>query len=354
MTATHTLLVTGGAGFIGSACVRYFLQHTPWHVVNLDALTYAGNLHSLGAFRDHARHTFVHGNICDPHCVTQVFANFSPSAVIHCAAESHVDRSIDGPAAFVHTNVVGTQRLLEASLIFWRTRSTAEQNNFRFLHVSTDEVYGSAPTGTRFTEQSPYAPNSPYAASKAASDHLVRAYAQTYGLPTIITHCANNYGPYQFPEKLIPLTCLRALNAEALPLYGTGENIRDWIHVEDHCRALHRLLSDGRIGENYLIGTGEEYSNLFTMQTICQTLDQVAPRPDGQPHASAITYVHDRPGHDARYANDPSKIQRELDWRPQHDFRAGLAATVRWYVENQPWCQSVMADYQRERLGSAE
>jgi dTDP-glucose 4,6-dehydratase len=348
-------LVTGGAGFIGSALVRQLLGESDAVVGNLDKLTYAGNLESLGEYRHHPRHQFIHGDICDAALVGDLLRSLRPAGVFHLAAESHVDRSIDGPAPFIQTNVVGTFTLLEAVLAYWRELPTAEREHFRFLHVSTDEVYGSLGASGLFTEETRYAPSSPYSASKAASDHLARAYYHTYGLPVLITHCSNNYGPYQFPEKLIPLVILNALNSKPLPIYGDGGNIRDWLYVDDHCRALRRVMEAGRPGEVYNVGGFNEYTNLEVVEGVCRHLDQLAPRGDGQSHATAITFVTDRPGHDRRYAIDATKIARDLGWQPAETFDSGLERTVRWHLENRTWCDRVTTgDYRRERLGTGE
>jgi len=348
-------LVTGGAGFIGSTLVRQLLEEGSAVVGNLDKLTYAGNLESLGEYRDHPRHRFVHGDICDAALVGDLFRDLQPAGIFHLAAESHVDRSIDRPAAFIETNLVGTFTLLEAALQYWRGLPVEERDRFRFLHVSTDEVYGSLGKSGLFTEETAYAPNSPYSASKAGSDHLARAYHHTYGLPVLITNCSNNYGPYQFPEKLIPLVILNALEGKPLPVYGDGGNVRDWLYVDDHCRALRRVMAAGRPGEVYNVGGFNEHTNLDVVQTICGHLDQWAPRDDGQPHATAITFVTDRPGHDRRYAIDATKIARQLDWHPAETFDSGLERTVSWYLENRTWCERVTTGaYRRERLGTGE
>ncbi len=348
----NTVLVTGGAGFIGSNLVRYLIARGETRVLNLDKLTYAGNLDSLAQFREHPNHLFFHGAIENKALVAELLVTYEPGAIINLAAESHVDRSIDGPAAFIETNVVGTFRLLEAARGYWNRLNNEKRSGFRFLHVSTDEVYGSlGPTGF-FTEETPYAPNSPYSASKAASDHLVRAYHHTYGLPTLITNCSNNYGPYQFPEKLIPLMILNALEGKPLPVYGDGQNIRDWLYVEDHCRALRTVLEKGRPGESYNIGGNNEKTNLEVVQTLCDLLDKLCPIKDGNSYRQQITFVKDRPGHDRRYAIDASKIKRELGWVPQETFETGLRKTVQWYLDNQAWWQRVRdGSYRGERLG---
>ena len=346
-----TLLVTGGAGFIGGNFVLQTVADD-LTVVNLDKLTYAGNLDTLSPLDGNPRHVFVHGDIGDPALVEKLLAEHAPDAVVNFAAESHVDRSIDGPAAFIETNVVATLALLETVRDWWKAREGAAREHFRFLHVSTDEVYGSLGASGKFTEATPYAPNSPYSASKAASDHLVRAFRHTYGLPVLTTNCSNNYGPYQFPEKLIPLIIARALAGETLPVYGDGKNIRDWLYVEDHCRAIRRVLEAGRVGETYNVGGDSERENIEVVKAICGMLDQKRPLPDGRKRESLIEFVKDRPGHDRRYAIDSSKLQRELGWRPSVDFETGIARTVDWYLDNQPWVQRVLdGSYRMERLG---
>ncbi|XRD77760.1 dTDP-glucose 4,6-dehydratase [Dyella marensis] len=347
-----TILVTGGAGFIGANFVLQALAdgHT---VINLDKLTYAGNLDTLAPVKSNPKHVFVQGDIGDRELIAGLLAGHRPQAVVNFAAESHVDRSIDGPAAFVETNVVGTLGLLESARNYWLSLEGEARDAFRFLHVSTDEVYGSLGAEGAFTETTPYAPNSPYSASKAASDHLVRAFHHTYGLPTLTTNCSNNYGPFQFPEKLIPLIVQKALAGEALPVYGDGRNIRDWLHVGDHCRAIRAVLARGRVGETYNVGGNAERENITVVRTICGLLDQHGALPGGKPRESLITFVKDRPGHDRRYAIDSSKLQRELGWRPQETFESGIAATVRWYLDNQPWVQRVLdGSYRMERLGT--
>ncbi|WP_297833924.1 dTDP-glucose 4,6-dehydratase [Thermomonas sp.] len=346
-----TWLVTGGAGFIGGNFVLDAVRRGV-RVVNLDALTYAGNLATLRAIEGDPGHRFVHADICDGALVARLLAEHRPDAIVHLAAESHVDRSIDGPAAFLRTNVVGTLALLEAAREYWTSLDGAGKERFRFLHVSTDEVYGALGEGGRFTETSRYAPNSPYSASKAASDHLVRAFHHTYGLPVLTTHCGNNYGRYQFPEKLIPLVIARALAGEPLPLYGDGRQVRDWLHVSDHCRALRRVLARGRVGETYNVGGNAERQNIEVVKALCALLDQRRPRADGRPHASQITFVPDRPGHDRRYAIDAGKLQRELDWSPAHTFERGITETVDWYLAHQDWVQRVLdGSYRLERIG---
>lgn len=347
----HTILVTGGAGFIGGCFVRRAVQSGEFLIVNLDALTYAGNLDSIPD--EDYRHVFVHGNISNADLVADLFAEYRPSAVVNFAAESHVDRSIDGPGAFIETNVNGTYCLLNAAKQYWSSLSRGSADEFRFLHVSTDEVYGSLGATGYFTEETPYSPNSPYSASKAASDHLVRAWHHTYGLPTVITNCSNNYGPYQFPEKLIPLMVLNAIEGKPLPVYGDGLNIRDWLYVEDHCRALETVLRRGEPGETYNIGGNCERTNLSIVHSICSAVNDLLP---GLPHDcnDLITFVRDRPGHDRRYAIDAGKIKRELGWEPVFQFDDAIRQTIRWYLDNDQWVTRVMnGSYQRERLGIA-
>jgi dTDP-glucose 4,6-dehydratase len=349
-----TLLVTGGAGFIGANFVLDLLGQGGYRVVNLDALTYAGNLDTLAPVRQNAQHEFVQGDIGDRARVASLLAERKPTAIVNFAAESHVDRSIDGPAAFVQTNVVGTLNLLECALAHWRALPLAEQDAFRFLHVSTDEVYGSLGPLGRFTEDTPYAPNSPYSASKAASDHLVRAFHHTYGLPTLTTNCSNNYGPYQFPEKLIPLMIQKALECEPLPVYGDGRNVRDWLFVRDHCRAIQAVLERGRTGEVYNVGGDAERENIQVVRTILRLVDERRPLLQGATRDALVSYVKDRPGHDRRYAIDASKIKRDLGWTPIETFETGIARTVDWYLDNQTWVARVMdGSYRGERLGVA-
>lgn len=353
------ILVTGGAGFIGSAVVRHIINNTTDSVVNVDKLTYAGNLESLKSVVTSERYAFEHVDICNRAELDRVFAQYQPDAVMHLAAESHVDRSITGPSDFIQTNIVGTYTLLEAARQYWMQMDSAAKTRFRFHHISTDEVYGDllhpdevSPDVTLplFTESTPYAPSSPYSASKASSDHLVRAWLRTYGLPTIVTNCSNNYGPYHFPEKLIPLVILNALEGKPLPIYGKGDQIRDWLYVEDHARALYKVVTEGQIGETYNIGGHNEKQNLEVVQTICTILDALVPKASS--YAEQITYVTDRPGHDRRYAIDASKMSRELNWQPQETFNTGLRKTVEWYLANQEWCQHVQdGSYQRERVG---
>ena len=347
-----TILVTGGAGFIGANFVLDLVGKGGPRIVNLDALTYAGNLDTLAPIRENPDHVFVRGSIGDGELVGRLLAEYRPRAVVNFAAETHVDRSIDGPAAFVRTNVVDTLELLGAALSYWQDLEGEEKLGFRFLHVSTDEVYGTLGATGYFTEESPYRPNSPYAASKAASDHLVRAYHHTYGLPTLTTNCSNNYGPYQFPEKLIPLMITSALRGEPLPVYGDGRQIRDWLYVKDHCRAIMRVLEAGTVGEVYNVGGHNERTNLEVVKTICSLLDELAPDSPHAPHESLITFVADRPGHDRRYAIDASKIERELGWTPEETFESALRKTVSWYLENREWCEGVLSgSYRGERLG---
>src|SRR5690554_3578787 len=385
------LLITGGAGFIGSAVIRHIIQHTQDSVVNIDKLTYAGNLESLSAVSASARYRFEQVDICDRAALDQVFSEHQPDAVMHLAAESHVDRSIDGPAEFIQTNIFGTYQLLEAARAYWNSLDNQRKQAFRFHHISTDEVYGDLPhpndensvdrasarhVGLKadlqeqqglplFTEATAYAPSSPYSASKASSDHLVRAWQRTYGLPILVTNCSNNYGPYHFPEKLIPLVILNALEGKPLPIYGAGDQIRDWLYVEDHACALYTVICQGQVGETYNIGGHNEKQNIEVVRTICSLLDELAPAatrqltaPNGTPlvnYSDLLTHVADRPGHDRRYAIDASKIQRELNWLPAETFETGLRKTVQWYLDNQAWCQRVQdGSYQGERLGAQQ
>lgn len=349
------ILVTGGAGFIGSAVIRHIIANTTDEVVNVDKLTYAGNLESLVSVADDPRYHFEQVDIVDRDALARVFAEHRPDAVMHLAAESHVDRSIDGPAAFIETNIVGTYTLLEVARAYWNELDDANRARFRFHHVSTDEVYGDLEGSEGlFREDTPYAPSSPYSASKASSDHLVRAWQRTYGLPTLVTNCSNNYGPYHFPEKLIPLVILNALEGKPLPVYGKGEQIRDWLYVEDHARALHKVIREGKVGETYNIGGHNEKRNIDVVREICALIDEL--RPDSSsfqpPASSLITFVADRPGHDLRYAIDAGKIERELGWRPEETFETGIRKTVAWYLDNLDWCRRVQdGSYQRERLG---
>lgn len=347
------LLVTGGAGFIGSAVVRYIIQNTQHQVLNVDKLTYAGNLESLTSVHNNERYQFSQTDICDQVVLEKIFNEFQPDAVMHLAAESHVDRSIDGPAAFIQTNIVGTYSLLEAARKYWLSLTLTAKEAFRFHHISTDEVYGDLEgTTDLFTETTPYTPSSPYSASKASSDHLVRAWQRTYGLPTIVTNCSNNYGPYHFPEKLIPLVILNALDMKPLPIYGKGDQIRDWLFVEDHARALYQVVTEGVVGETYNIGGHNEKQNIEVVKTICNILDELKPQSNGQKYETLITFVKDRPGHDLRYAIDAAKIEKELGWTPQETFETGIRKTVEWYLNNLDWCHRVQdGSYQRERLG---
>jgi dTDP-glucose 4,6-dehydratase len=348
-----TILVTGGAGFIGGNFVHFLLSlQQPLQVINLDALTYAGNLDTLQPLEKHPNHHFLQGKIQDHDLIFSLFERFRPDAVVNFAAESHVDRSIDGPAEFIDTNIGGTFNLLECAKEHWKSLATEEASSFRFLHVSTDEVYGSLGSEGMFTESTPYAPNSPYSASKAASDHLVRAWHHTYGLPVLTTNCSNNYGPYQFPEKLIPLFIQKALAGEPLPIYGDGSNVRDWLYVEDHCRAIWRVLESGTPGEVYNVGGNNEMSNLEVVDTLCNLLDEMVPDSEFRPHSQLKAFVNDRPGHDQRYAIDAGKLERELGWTPKETFKTGLRKTVQWYLDNKTWCQRVLdGSYRGERLG---
>ncbi|EGQ9273802.1 dTDP-glucose 4,6-dehydratase [Vibrio parahaemolyticus] len=352
------ILVTGGAGFIGSAVVRHIIRDTQDSVVNLDKLTYAGNLESLVDVSDSDRYYFEQVDICDRTELDRVFSEHQPDMVMHLAAESHVDRSIDGPAAFIETNVMGTYHLLEAARQYWSSLEEANKSAFRFHHISTDEVYGDLEgTDDLFTETTSYAPSSPYSASKASSDHLVRAWQRTYGLPTLVTNCSNNYGPYHFPEKLIPLMILNALDGKPLPVYGDGMQIRDWLFVEDHARALYKVVTEGEIGETYNIGGHNEKANIEVVKTICALLEELRPdKPAGvESYESLITYVKDRPGHDVRYAIDATKIAQELSWTPEETFESGIRKTVEWYLNNPQWWQRVLdGSYSLERLGAGE
>jgi dTDP-glucose 4,6-dehydratase len=348
------IVVTGGAGFIGSAVVRQLINETDATVINVDKLTYAGDLASVAEVADSPRYHFEKIDICAAAALQRLFAEYRPDAVMHLAAESHVDRSIDGPGQFIQTNIVGTYTLLEAALAHWQGLHAEARAGFRFHHVSTDEVYGSLDTGGYAGEEAPYRPNSPYSASKAAADHLVRAWHHTYGMPVVITNCSNNYGPYHFPEKLIPLMIIKALRGEPLPLYGTGENIRDWLYVEDHARALRLVLQKGRNGEFYNIAAGNERTNLQVATAICALLDELVPESRYRPHARLIAFVPDRPGHDRRYAIDAGKLGRELGWRPRETFESGLRRTVKWYLDNRSWWARIMErNYQGDRLGLA-
>jgi len=349
---SRRIFVTGGAGFIGSALVRHLIANTPHQVLNVDKLTYAGDLRSVaGAARD-PRYSFLQADICDAAAMRQALADYRPDVVTHLAAESHVDRSIDGPSAFIDTNVGGTFNLLNEVLGYWRGLDDAARSGFRFHHISTDEVFGSLGDEGFFTEETAYDPRSPYSASKASSDHLVRAWHHTYGLPVVLTNCSNNYGPYHFPEKLIPLMIIKGLSGEPLPVYGRGANVRDWLFVDDHVRALTQVFEAGAPGESYIIGGRSERTNLEVVHRICDSLDRLRPRADGQSHRVQITYVADRPGHDHRYAIDPSKIERDLGWAAQESFETGIEATVRWYLDNEAWWRPILErDYGGQRLG---
>ncbi|MBF0166639.1 MAG: dTDP-glucose 4,6-dehydratase [Alphaproteobacteria bacterium] len=349
------ILVTGGAGFIGSAVARHLIADTGHQVVNLDLLTYAANPASLALVEDHERYAFEQADIRDSAKVRSILQRHRPDAIMHLAAESHVDRSIDGPADFIETNIVGTYRLLEEALDYWRGLETAAKERFRFHHVSTDEVFGSLePNDPAFSETTPYRPRSPYSASKAASDHLALAWHHTYGLPVVLSNCSNNYGPYQFPEKLIPLMIVRALSGQPLPVYGQGLNVRDWLYVEDHATALTTILQEGRLGESYLVGGLSEKTNIDVVNTLCVLLDEMLPESPHRPHAKLISYVTDRPGHDHRYAIDPSKLQRELGWKASVSFAQGLRKTVAWYLENQGWWEPLIDKHQATKRAGLE
>lgn len=347
------ILITGGAGFIGSALIRYLIKNTDHQILNIDKLTYAGNLESLVEVESNPNYAFQKIDICDAAAIEQSFSEFQPDLIMHLAAESHVDRSIDGPAEFINTNIVGTYTLLEASRKYWQSLSQHKKSQFKFHHISTDEVYGDLEgTTDLFTESTPYAPSSPYSASKASSDHLVRAWYRTYGLPIVITNCSNNYGPYHFPEKLIPLVILNALDGKALPIHGKGNQIRNWLYVEDHAKALYKVVMEGTIGETYNIGGHNEKQNIEVVKTICHILDVLKPQSNNQPYEELITFVEDRPGHDLRYAIDASKIKNDLGWTPEESFESGIRKTVEWYLNNLDWCRRVQdGSYQRERLG---
>jgi dTDP-glucose 4,6-dehydratase len=346
------IIVTGGAGFIGSNLVRLLVSTHGHQVLNVDSLTYAGNPHSLADIQSNPGYRFAQADICDAPAMTRLFAEYQPDWVMHLAAESHVDRSIDGPAAFIQTNITGTFTLLQAARAHFESLSGPPKEKFRFLHVSTDEVYGSLGAEGLFTEETPYDPHSPYSASKAASDHLARAWADTYKLPVLITNCSNNYGPYQFPEKLIPVVILKALRGEPIPVYGKGENIRDWLYVGDHAEALHTVIATGRVGQTYNIGGNNERRNIDLVRLLCALLDELRPRADGKTYAEQITHVKDRPGHDLRYAIDASKIKAELGWSPQQDHSSGFKKTVQWYLKNAEWTANILGGgYKLERLG---
>ena len=350
------ILITGGAGFIGSALIRHIIKNTNDYVFNIDKLTYAGNLESINEVSGSSRYSFLQIDICDKEALEQSFIDFEPNIVMHLAAESHVDRSIDGPAEFITTNIVGTYNLLEVARHYWQGLNNKDKEKFKFHHISTDEVYGDLEgTTDLFTESTPYSPSSPYSASKASSDHLVRAWHRTYGLPIIITNCSNNYGSYHFPEKLIPLVILNALDGKPLPIYGQGDQIRDWLFVEDHARALYKVVTKGKVGETYNIGGHNEKQNIEVVKTICQILDELKPQANNELYESLITYVKDRPGHDMRYAIDASKIKNELGWVPEETFESGIRKTIEWYLHNLEWCRRVQdGTYQRERLGARQ
>ena len=348
------ILVTGGAGFIGSALIRHLIANTGHSVLNIDKLSYAGNLRSLSAVERNPRYRFMKADIGDAVAMSSAIKAFQPNVITHLAAVSHVDRSIDGPAAFIETNIVGTFVLLQQTLAYWRTLDGPARESFRFHHISTDEVFGSLGMEGFFTEATAYDPRSPYSASKASSDHLVRAWGHTYGLPVIVTNCSNNYGPYHFPEKLIPLMIIKCLAGEPLPVYGRGLNVRDWLYVDDHARALTRVFEAGQPGASYIIGGHSEKTNIEVVKTVCECLDRLRPRADGKPYSQQINYTSDRPGHDLRYAIDPSKLERELGWRPTQTFDSGIEATVRWYLDNEAWWSPILAGaYAGERLGLA-
>ena len=347
------IIVTGGAGFIGSNLIKYLIEELGYSILNLDSLTYAGNLSSLESLEGDLLYSFQEGSICDSELVSKIFKDFQPDGIMHLAAESHVDRSIDGPGEFINTNIIGTYTLLQGALSYYRELSDEKKKDFRFLHVSTDEVFGSlGPDEPGFSETTAYDPHSPYSASKAASDHLVRAWGDTYGLPVLITNCSNNYGPYQFPEKLIPVVILKALKGEAIPVYGKGQNIRDWLYVRDHAIAINSVFLKGRVGETYAIGGNNEQKNIDLVEGICRILDQIQPREDGLKYEKQIEFVSDRPGHDMRYAIDSSKIRTQLGWEPAEDDESGLRKTVQWYLDNRSWWQDILTgEYKLDRIG---
>ena len=346
------IIVTGGAGFIGSALVRHLISNTDYMVLNIDALTYAGNLSSLASVAGSDRYQFLQIDICDSGKILEAIKSFQPDVITHLAAESHVDRSIDGPGAFIQTNLVGTFSMLNGALEYWRGLSQEKQRDFRFHHISTDEVFGALGDDGFFTEETPYDPRSPYSASKAGSDHLVQAWHHTYGLPVVITNCSNNYGPFHFPEKLIPLVIIKCLAGEPLPVYGTGSNVRDWLYVDDHVRALRAVFETGAVGNSYMVGGNSERTNLEVVHVICDTLDRIRPRADKLSYREQIKFVADRPGHDFRYAIDATKLQRELGWKPLESFESGMEKTIKWYLENRAWWEAIQSgEYQGERLG---
>lgn len=352
---TKKYIITGGAGFIGANFIHYLVEAEPGvKILNLDKLTYAGNPASLNAIEKNANYAFIRGDICDQPLIEQVINEFKPTAIVHFAAESHVDRSIDGPDSFIETNIIGTYTLLKVAKVYLEQLNLSERETFRFLHVSTDEVYGSLGADGYFTEETPYAPNSPYSASKAASDHLVRSWFHTYGFPVLTTNCSNNYGPYQFPEKLIPVVMFNALDGKPLPIYGDGSNIRDWLYVADHCRAIQRVIQSGKRGETYNVGGSNEKTNLEVVKTICTLLDELKPKGNGS-YQDQITFVADRPGHDKRYAIDAAKIKRDLGWEPQESFESGMRKTVHWYLDHREWVENILSGgYRLERLGLKE
>ena len=346
------IIVTGGAGFIGSALVRHLISNSEHIILNIDALTYAGNLSSLESVARSDRYQFQQVDICESHKVLEAIKYFEPDVITHLAAESHVDRSIDGPGAFIQTNLVGTFSMLNGALEYWRGLPEDKQRDFRFHHISTDEVFGALGDDGFFTEETPYDPRSPYSASKAGSDHLVQAWHHTYGLPVVITNCSNNYGPFHFPEKLIPLVIIKCLSGEPLPVYGTGSNVRDWLYVDDHVRALQTVFETGAVGNSYMVGGNSERTNLEVVHVICDTLDRIKPRADGLSYREQITFVADRPGHDFRYAIDASKLQTKLGWKPLESFESGMEKTIKWYFENRAWWEAIQSgEYQGERLG---
>lgn len=353
MAGKMKFIVTGGAGFIGSAVIRYIIKNTEHKVLNIDKLTYAGNLDSLLQIKNSDNYSFVNADICNRTIISNIFNEFKPDVIMHLAAESHVDRSIDGASEFIQTNIIGTYNLLEISKEYWLKQDEIKKNNFRFHHISTDEVYGDLDSkNDYFRENTPYAPSSPYSASKASSDHLVRAWNRTYGLPTVVTNCSNNYGPYHFPEKLIPLVIINALKGYDIPIYGNGQQIRDWLYVEDHAKALYRVATKGDISETYNIGGNNEKTNLEVVVKVCQILDEIRPKISGNSYSEQIIYVADRPGHDRRYAIDASKIQKELDWHPDETFDSGIEKTVHWYLENQHWWQKILDKHDNnKRIG---
>ena len=349
----NRILVTGGSGFIGSNFIHYLINNTDYQrIINLDKLTYAGNNENLINIQQNFRYKFIKGNICDRQCIKKIFQDYSPNKIVHFAAESHVDRSIDGPKDFINTNIVGTSILLEESLSYYNKLKKLSKSSFKFHHISTDEVFGSLGEKGSFAEDSPYDPSSPYSASKASSDHLVRAWHRTFGLPVTISNCSNNYGPYQFPEKLIPLIIINCLSNKSLPVYGKGENIRDWLYVEDHCKAINLILQEGAIGDTYNIGGNNEISNINIVESICTILDKLKPSNSGKSYKQLISFVKDRPGHDFRYAINTTKIKKDLNWEPKETFDSGLTKTIKWYLENENWWKKIQKNiYKQERIG---